>query len=206
MLALTLPSGAMIRTLSYQVLASDHSVLVTGTMDVSDATSAPTIRASVPHGKGDTLVMSALTSEGAICSGTSAPFDVKPNKTAFVSVTLVCGEVLPAQTRGTVIATGTVVAGNTCPVLTSWVTSPLQTSAGAAVDVAANAADPDAGDALTFLWSASAGTFTQPTARSTRYVCGAPGIQTITVQVSDNHMPSPCTDAHAFSVRCVGSS
>jgi len=93
----------------------------------------------------------------------------------------------------------TVRARNTCPRLTSWMAAPLQTSVGGAIDVSAGASDPDPGDHLRYLWTASAGSFARPDAASTRYSCGAAGLQTITVQVSDD---ASCADAHLMAVRC----
>jgi hypothetical protein len=202
MLALTLPGGATVRKLTFQVLSSKNEVLAAGTMDISDSTSTPTIHASVPASKQDTLTMSTVASDGSHCSGTSAPFDVKAKKTVYVPVKLICTPIVPGQTQGSVIATGTIVPGDVCPRLTSWVAAPLQTSVGASVDVSAGATDPDVGDRLTFLWSASSGSFADPSASKTHYVCGAAGTQTLTVQVSDNHEPAPCTDAHTMTVMC----
>jgi len=96
----------------------------------------------------------------------------------------------------------TLTTEDACPRLTSWLAEPLETSVGGTIEVSASAVDRDKGDHLSFLWSASAGHFTQPRVAATHYSCGGAGTQTITVQVSDDHAPASCSDARSMTVRC----
>jgi hypothetical protein len=202
-LALTLPNGTTVSSVSWQIMSSGGAVIRSGTINTSDQNATPSVDTSCPAGTGDTVTLSATTSDNKSCTGTSAPFNVVAGGTTMVAVTLLCGGTVPTQPNGSVIVNGTVVQGDNCPLLTSWVASPLQTSQGGNIDVAATATDADASDVLSFSWTATAGTFVMPSAASTQYTCVASGAQTLTITVSDNHSPTPCTTAMTFPVNCV---
>jgi len=70
-----------------------------------------------------------------------------------------------------------------CPTVLA-AASPSASTPGKPVAVDATADDAD-GDALTYLWSAPAGTFAVPTAASTTYTCARAGDVMLTVTVSD---------------------
>jgi hypothetical protein len=94
-----------------------------------------------------------------------------------------------------------VVAGDRCPVLTSWVASPLQTSVGSWIDVGAAAQDDD-GERLGFAWQPAA-RFQDSHAATTRYRCDEAGMQTLTLHVSDDHRPLRCATHLTMRVVCV---
>jgi hypothetical protein len=71
------------------------------------------------------------------------------------------------------------------------------------INVAATASDPDPGDVLSLSWTASAGSFVDPAAPATDYICTTEGAQTLVFQVSDNHVPTSCTETFLFSVTCL---
>jgi hypothetical protein len=66
--------------------------------------------------------------------------------------------------------------------------------------VSVAATDADAGDTLTYAWSATAGTFVGASLATTQYTCAAAGDQTLSVVISDNHMPSACSITATFPV------
>jgi hypothetical protein len=105
--------------------------------------------------------------------------------------------------QGSVLIEGAVVSGDNCPQLTSWAASPLRTSVGGAVAVAAAATDADPKDLLTFRWASTAGPFADPTAARTVLTCASPGSHTINLTVSDNHGTAPCTDSVTMLVTCA---
>ena len=79
--------------------------------------------------------------------------------------------------------------------------APSVTRVGAPVAVKALAADDDPKDRLTYLWTASAGSFANPTASATTFTCpgqGKAGPTTLTVAVSDG----TCTVTRNTSVYC----
>jgi hypothetical protein len=100
------------------------------------------------------------------------------------------------------VVTSDDVLGDHCPTLTSWVASPLQTSVGAWIDVAAAAVDVDLGEHLTFAWTPAA-SFAAPSAPSTRYHCTASGSHLLTVTAADDHRPTRCTTRVTLAVTCI---
>jgi hypothetical protein len=109
----------------------------------------------------------------------------------------------PRPTPATTAVHSQRVEGDKCPVLSSWVASPLQTSSPRGIiSVAAAAMDAD-GDRLNFAWTATAGTFADPLALQTLYTCTTAGEQTLTLTVSDDHNPGPCSTWLTIPVTCV---
>ncbi|HVZ71348.1 MAG TPA: hypothetical protein VHJ20_03150 [Polyangia bacterium] len=106
-----------------------------------------------------------------------------------------------APSRAGVVETD-VVPGDHCPMLTSWVASPLQTSVGAWIDVGGAAVDADASETVSYAWT-PATDFEKPTAPTTRYRCAHPGRQRLTLVASDDHQPRPCTTRVSLEVVCV---
>ncbi|MFL5306756.1 MAG: hypothetical protein ACJ8F1_16185 [Polyangia bacterium] len=204
-LAFALPSGASITDVAYDIHAGAPTGIadVTGHVNTTDKNATPSVEHSFPASTGDTVTLDATTSSGVSCHGVSMPFDVTAGGTARVSVTLVCGAATNPAGSGSVIVNSTIVEGNACPYLTSWVASPLQTSVGGTIDVGAAAADLSTpADTLTYAWTPAAN-FTAPTTGTTQYHCTAAGVHTITLTVADNHGTSPCTAAINIDVTCV---
>jgi hypothetical protein len=193
-LALTLPGSVTIDAVAWQVLSSTSAVIASGTIDTSHAGAAASLSVGVPAGTGDTVKMSAMTSTGATCMGTSPAFNVTAGMTVPVGVTLNCSSTSTGGGLGSVVVTGMVVEGDNCPVLSSWMLSPQQTAAsGGTIQVSAMATDADMGETLTYTWSATSGTFINAGVNMTQYVCGPAGSNTLTVTVTDNHTPTPCS-------------
>jgi len=193
---------------------------VTGTIVTSDPNATASVDHSFPASTGDTVTLSADTvatasSPSVHCTGTSSPFDLSAGGVASVNVTVTCpngANTTPNQNNGDVIVTGNFVStGDTCPLLTSWVASPLQTSGpGGVVNVDGTATDSD-GNTLAYTWTASAGSFGKafPSASATTtYSCPtvAPGTtqaETLSLSVNDG---AGCiaTLPHAITITCVG--
>jgi hypothetical protein len=203
-MALTAPDGTTISSVSWVVASSSNQTLASGTTNTSHAGATASFIVGIPAGTGDVVTMTAVTAGGTTCSGTSNPFDVTANHTASVSVTLNCSPTVADGGLGSVVVTGTVVAGDNCPTLTGWMISPQTAMAnGGTVDVSVTAADADTGDHLSYAWSATAGTFASATSAATTYTCGAAGTETLHVVVSDDHTPTPCSINIAFpSIAC----
>ncbi len=203
-LALTLPGGATISSVSWTVKSSSNQVLASGTTNTSRSGATASFAVGLQTGTGEVVTMTATTSTGDTCTGSSAPFNVVTNQTSSVSVNLNCGAVTADGGLGSVVVTGTVVPGDNCPVLASWTISPETAAAnGGQVDINATATDADSGDMLTYQWSVAAGSFASSTSTSTTYTCGAAGSQVLHLTVSDNHTPVPCSIEVAFpAVTC----
>jgi hypothetical protein len=198
-LALNIPDGATISSVAWTVKSSSNQVLASGTTNTSRSGATASFAVGLAAGTGDVVTMTATTSAGDTCSGSSAPFNVVANQSSPVSVNLNCGSVATDGGLGSVVVTGTVVPGDNCPLLASWTISPETAAAnGGQVDINATATDADSGDTLTYLWSTAAGTFANSSATTTTYTCGAAGSQVLHLTVSDNHTPVPCSIDVAF--------
>jgi hypothetical protein len=198
-LSIILPDGGQIPAVDWTIHASTGAVILYGTINTSNPKALPGFVAALPAATGDTLTMSATTTTGVSCAGTSAPFDVTAGVTSNVAVNITCNSIMPDAGTGLIIAHGTVVAGDSCPNLTSSLVSPQQTGLANPIDVMATASDSDVSDTLTYAWSATAGTFTSASSASTQYHCPATaGTQTLTLTITDNHAPTPCATVVTF--------
>ncbi|HVU49499.1 MAG TPA: hypothetical protein VHL80_02370 [Polyangia bacterium] len=197
-LALTLPDGESVSSVSWQVLSSSSAVVASGMLNTSGNRSISFI-SSMPPGMGDTVTMSAMTSTGVSCMGTSSAFNVVAGQSVPVSVNLQC-DVSPGDggVLGSVVVSGAIVPGDHCPTLASYFISPQGTMGSTPIDVTVTGADSDPGDTLTYAWTASSGTFANAAVATTEYTCGATGMQTLTVAITDDHAPTPCTTHVTF--------
>jgi N-acetylneuraminic acid mutarotase len=76
---------------------------------------------------------------------------------------------------------------NEAPVIDSVVAAPTRVAPGGSVSLTASAHDPNAGDTLTFAWSAASGTFGTPSQASTHWTAPATtGPVLLTLTVSDS--------------------
>jgi hypothetical protein len=198
-LALTIPGGATISSVSWTVKSSSNHPLASGTTNTSRSGATASFAVGLAPGTGDVLTMTATTSAGETCTGSSAPFNVVANQTSPVSISLNCQAFTTDGGLGSVVVMGTVVPGDGCPALASWTISPEAAAAnGGQIDVSATATDADSGDTLTYQWSAPAGSFANAAATATTYTCGPAGSQVLHLLVSDGHAPVPCSIDVAF--------
>jgi hypothetical protein len=210
-------AGLQVNSVHYviQNSATPPATIRSGDINTSDDQSTPSVFVNVPAGTGYKAVLTAdivpATGNASYCTGTSDAFSIVAGQAQMVTVQLVCGGGTPPQNQGSANINGSVVAGDNCPLLTSWMASPLQTSApNGQIDVSAGATDGDASETLTFTWTATNGTFAQPTSTATgsgtsttKYTCTTIGAQTLTVTVTDNHVPSTCSVHQDFPVNCA---
>ncbi|AFE05366.1 branched-chain amino acid ABC transporter2C amino acid-binding protein [Corallococcus coralloides DSM 2259] len=76
---------------------------------------------------------------------------------------------------------------NEAPLIDSVVASTTTVQAGGSLSLIATAHDPNTGDALTFAWTASSGTFSAPTDGTSSWTApSSPGIQTLVFTVKDS--------------------
>jgi len=186
-LALSLPEGSTIDSVSYRVLSSGGATLLAGTIDVSQRGATLSLDLVLAPTLGDVAELSAQTSAGASCAGTSAPFDVVAGRPTFINLTLVCG--------------GNQRNSNSCPDIESWTVAPVQAAApDGLIDVAVAVNNPAA--ELSYAWIATAGSFADPSAASTVYRCTTVGAQTLTLTVSDQQSSPACAATATFLVGC----
>jgi hypothetical protein len=190
-IAFNIPSGDQINSVHYVVTESEKtSAIVQGDMDTHDAGAKGSLNIAVPPtapGATDTVILTATTKNGLICtSGGSAAFAVVPKVASTVMLTLACGTGSHPTVPGTVNVTSNVAVADNCPSITSAVVAPGQTSVGGKVRVSATGTDPDLGDSITYSWGPTASQFANATAASTTFTCTLPGLQQITLSITDS--------------------
>jgi hypothetical protein len=191
-IAFVLPNGGSVNAVNYVVLSPAGAELAAGTEAVANQNANLSLELFLPAGSGEVLRLTATTSEGDSCSGASPPFDVLAGTPASVSVALTC-----------------VFVGadpDDCPSVNVQPPTPAQARApSGTITVAATASDPDLGDVVSFSWAASAGSFSDPKAASTSYLCATPGSETLVLTVDDHHVPSACSETFLLPVTCLPS-
>ncbi|HEY2509783.1 MAG TPA: hypothetical protein VGI39_02975 [Polyangiaceae bacterium] len=179
---LALPGNLTIDTLSYQI---SGPAAFSGTINVADAVAIGFALPNVAPGSGYVLTESAVSIDGAItCSGTSAPFAVAAGSTTQVNVNLAC---TVSPEAGSILDT-TVAAE--CATWNSAFATPSVAPVSGSVQLSASARAPDA-SALTYTWSAAAGSIDAPNAANANFTCPATaGDVTLTLVVGDGPLPS----------------
>jgi hypothetical protein len=209
-MALSLPSGVTISSVSYTIHSNQPAsppADKTGTVNTSNSMATASVETSYPASTNDTVTMTATTSDGAPCTGTSPEFVVTSGGQALVGLTLTCG-LLPADGgAGSVRVNATVVDNSDiCPVLNAWSVSPLTTGPTGTIDVSSAASDGNAGDTLTYQWTASPAPATDPFSSSssaaTQFNCPGTGNFALTITVDDRHTPTHCTAVRTINIAC----
>jgi hypothetical protein len=209
-MALTLPTGVTISSVSYVIHSAQPTsppADKTGSINTSNSMATGSVETSYPASTNDTVSLTATTSDGEPCTGTSPQFSVVSNGQALVGVTLSCGLLTPDGGQGSVRVNATVVDNSDiCPVLNAWSVSPLTTGPTGSIDVTSMASDGNAGDALTYKWTATPAPATDPftssSSANTTFNCPGTGNFALTITVDDHHAPTNCTAVRTVNVAC----
>jgi hypothetical protein len=195
-LALTLAQGVTIQTASYMI-SGPNAFSKAGTVDVSQSSTLSFIVGGLPAGTGYTIQINATTTDGHTACAGSAMFAVTAQATTAVSVHLTCQE---AARTGSVSVTGVL---NICPVADGISANPADIAVGFPVALSIAAHDTDGGPAaLSYLWTAASGSFSNPTSASPTFVCNRPGPVTLTATVSDGDTTPGCANALSVVITC----
>lgn len=189
---------ASVDRVNYEVTGGSLVTPLSGELAVEGNVVSATI-SNIPEGIGYLLSLTAYAQGEKLCEGVSESFDIVAGETTQVDVTLNCGVAVP-QPSGNAQVNGSfeIVQGNACPLLHSVSAIPLQNAAGAQLEIVAS--DPD-GSELSYSWTASAGSFDDPSSSKPVYLCGpATGPQSISVLLSDG--TSSCDVVAAVEVDC----
>ena len=171
--------GTQIDEVSYVVsLRGDE--LHSGTINTGSPGSTASIEIyGLAEDSGYVISMTATSTDAeTTCSG-SAIFNVFVGQVTGVAVMLSCKS---PQELGGVRVNGTI---NFCSDIRWAEASPLQTSIGNQIDVYAIGRDIE-GDAIEYRWTATSGSFADPSAPRTTYTCEEVGDHRITITVSDD--------------------
>jgi hypothetical protein len=176
---LELADGTEIDEVNYVVsLRGDE--LHSGTINTGSPGSTASIEIyGLAEDQGYVFSMSATSTDGeTTCSG-SAIFNVFVGQVTPVAVVLRCK---PPPEFGSVRVNGQI---NFCAEIRWADVSPLQTSIGNQIDVNVIARDEE-GDTIEYRWTATSGSFANPSLPRTTYTCEELGVHTITITVSDD--------------------
>jgi len=187
----TLPGGEQLNSVSWTVTgpgtATTFSKSGTITMDGGSSDGGDVVvsfslivTGAVPTNNYTATVSGASTDGTVTCYG-STTFSVN-NTTGAAGVTapIACG---PASDAGRAIISGSLYG---CASISSLSALPLETTVGNAVALSATATGPIAdGGALTYVWTATSGTFDTPNAASANFTCSVAGPATVTLTVGD---------------------
>jgi hypothetical protein len=110
------------------------------------------------------------------------------------------GDPLPDGTPCSVGVCNGGICDSSCPVFTKVLATPLQANVGDSISVSAEASSYDGG-ALDYQWTASAGSFADPTLATTTYLCEQAGEQTLTIAVANAN--GSCGDESTLTVTCL---
>ena len=189
--------GTVIDQVEYEITGNGMPAMG-GAID----TSAPGSTASVeqfgiPEGTGYLVTMVATSVDGSLMCGGSSTFDVGAGVSAEVDVMLNC--------KGSEQFGGVRVNGklNVCSELEKVIVAPLQTSAGFALAVSAVGSDAE-GDDFAYRWTATGGSFDDPSAAETVFNCEDASAEELTIEVSDDGFEY-CIDFWTVPVNCVDS-
>jgi hypothetical protein len=129
----------------------------------------------LPAGTNRTITAEAFDAGGTrLYAGSVTGVTIAARQTTVVSITL--QEVNPPQPFE-----------NAAPVVAALSASPASVDPGGVVSLSATATDANAGDVLTYAWSAPTGTFTQPGSLSTSWTApSAAGNVPLTLTVTDS--------------------
>ncbi len=202
---LTLPGGEQINSVSWTITGPNGATTVvkTGMVNVGNSTKVNFQIGGIPAGTGYSITLSGSSADGTVTCAGSATFNASARATTSVNVVLQC--TTPAPEAGTLQVSATTV---NCATFNSLSVSPSETTVGNSVALSASANGPNA-SALTYAWSATSGSFDDPTSASPHFTCGASGTATLTLRVSDGPVPStnscdPSLSTTTTTVTCDG--
>ncbi len=200
-LALTLPGGAVLSSIAYDLVNSSGQAVTLagapnpGTVNVGNSASVDFQLGGVPAASGDSISLTASLSGGGTCQGSASGINVTAGTTATVTVNMLCS--LPGQDAGNLFVTGT---ASYCGTWNSLGTTSNEVYVGESIVLTATATGPNPGG-LGYTWTMSnaIGAFGATSAGvgapgqdegvgpsdPQQFMCTAPGTTTITLVVDD---------------------
>ncbi|RKH34578.1 kelch-like protein [Corallococcus praedator] len=130
---------------------------------------------NIPAGSNRSFLAQAFDSSGILLfEGSATGVTITANQSTLVAITL--QQLHPPPPFD-----------NEAPLIDSLVASSTSVAEGGSISLTATAHDPNPGDTLSYAWSATAGSFSAPSAAATSWTAPAStGIQTLTLTVTDS--------------------
>lgn len=205
-MALSLPGGEVISSVTYQLTNSAGTVVALptapnpGTVNVSNSASIDFQLGGVPAATGDAISLTASATGGGTCQGSASGITVSPGRTTTVVVQMLCS--LPGQDAGNLFVTGTT---SYCGTWTSLSSTSSEVYVGESLVLTAQATGPNPGN-LGYTWTMSnpIGAFGSTTggvgaqgqdeavgpSEPQQFLCTKPGTTTVTLLVDDGPVPA----------------
>ncbi len=202
---LTLQGGEQVNTVNWTITGPNgaSTVVQTGSVNVAMSASISFLVGGIPAGSNYSIALSGTSMDGTTTCAGSTTFNTTARTTTNVSVTLQCNTAPPEA--GSILVTGNTF---NCGTVSSISVSPAEVTIGNPVSLSSLATGPNAG-ALTYLWSAPTGSFSNSAAPNTSFTCTAPGPVTLTLNVGDGAVPeggacNPALASSSIQVTCDG--
>jgi hypothetical protein len=195
-LTVQIAPGVVINTVTWTITNAGTAFSESGTVGVGSSNTVSFQVGGLPTGPGYAATLTAQTADGSLtCSG-SAPFAVASNSTTAVHLALYCSGAAPDAGSAAFTATTQV-----CANVNSLSASPTEASPGSAISLAATAS---AGSVpVVFAWTATAGTFSDPTVAAPVFTCpAAPAQVTVTVTVSPSAAGCATQTSDSVAIDC----
>jgi Calcineurin-like phosphoesterase len=199
--ALTLPGGAVVSSITYDLLSSTGTPVTLlnepnpGTVSVSNSSTLAFQLGGVPAATNDSISLTASLAGGGTCQGNATGINVAAGGTTNETVQMLCS--LPGQDAGNLFITGT---ASYCGTWTSLSTTSNEVYVGESVVLTASATGPSPSN-LGYTWTmsnpigafgATSGGVGAPgqdeavgPSDPMQFMCTAPGTTTITMVVDD---------------------
>ncbi|HZU85530.1 MAG TPA: hypothetical protein VE987_21520, partial [Polyangiaceae bacterium] len=196
-LSLQVAPGVTVNSVAY-VLTGPGGFTQSGTIDVSMSATVSALIGGIPAGSGYAIALTGVSADGSVsCSGSSAPFSIAANQTTSVPVALACSG--PTPESGTIVVSATT---SDCPVIDGIDVDPASVLVGGTIALLAHARGPNSG-ALTYSWTATAGSLSGATAANPTFTCTSAGAATVTVAVSDGSDAAGCVAVKSATATCT---
>jgi hypothetical protein len=190
---LQISPGVNITSATYAI-QGPNNFSTTGTLTVGMTANVTVSINGIPSGMGYTVNVAGVASDGmTTCTG-SATFNINGMPmTVPVVVHLTCG---PGGTAGVTEST------DVCPMLDGVDASPASVKVGGSISLTATAHDLDGGPGpITYSWTATGGSLSNPTTATPTFTCTAAGTFTATVVIADGN--PACSDSLSVGVICT---
>jgi hypothetical protein len=183
---ITLSTGQVVEVVLWAVTGPSGSATVvqSGSVDVQNSAVASFYAANIPAGSGYRVQLSATAIDASVVCAGSAGFDIAARQTTRVSVSMACN----VATSGALVTRANGMSYN-CAAVDRVGVAPMAAEVGASVAASVTAMGPDA-TSLKYAWSATSGSFDDPTSATPHFTCAAPGTATLTVTASDGPIPA----------------
>jgi len=195
-LELQLAPGITVNAIGWSISNAGSGFARSGSVNVQNSNRVRFQIGAVPSGAGYRISLTATSVDGSLTCAGSASFDVTQSMTTNVAVNLSCAPA--AANTGTVVVTGTT---EICANLDSITVLPLETTVNQPIALSAAAS---AGSApASFTWTATAGSFDDPSSATPIFTCPElAGTVTITVTASPSSAACTTVTSQSVDVTC----